>query len=201
MPSQTRSNVRPARRVAIRERASRRVSPSQSWIQTASRSRVRSRKSDVRVLLRRNACSPGEKTESTAYRRSGDFSSFAPSVITNAAAVAASRARTTSRRQDPGHAGRFYAGVVCGEPEPSLPQAALPEQQSEPRRERERTERDGDLDDQRRPGHLDELDPGEDQHEAERDPQRALRHPDRELRAERARRGSSRRAASPSHAG
>ncbi len=33
-------------------------------------------------------------------------------------------------------------------------------------------------------GQLDELDPREHQHERERDPQRAIRHPDRELRAE-----------------
>ena len=69
--------------------------PFEFSIQTASRSRVRSRNWTCAFFFSGMPLA-GEKTGRPACPRSATCSSFAPSVTTNATAVAASRARTTA---------------------------------------------------------------------------------------------------------
>ena len=86
------------------------------------------------------------------------------------------------RRQDPGHARRILCGVVCGDPacaHPSRLEAA-----ARPDEERDHAEHEAGDDDRIRVRHSHDLDPREDQHRAEGDPQSALRHADREVRAD-----------------
>jgi hypothetical protein len=67
---------------------------------------MRSRKETSASVL---PCPVGEKRADTLVPAIGDFDSFALSVIANAAAVAASRARTTAVDRTRATRGGFYA--------------------------------------------------------------------------------------------
>src|SRR5579862_3197010 len=176
-PKPSQDNVMCAPRGSVRDGSSvRTFVPCASSTQTVTRSRVRNRNStSARRKAGERAC--GEKIFVTRVPPIGDRVSLARSVIAKATALAASNPRTVAVDRTRANARPILRGLL-GE------YSALPVLAQRVGEERDHADPGPHLDDRGRGRQLHELDPGQHEHEGERDPKRPLRDADREVRAE-----------------